>query len=207
VRGKRARSSLHCPRGGAGDNPAMAPRRDDEDWNVLAICTRGETGRALSLLGGIGRFRTGGYPQVLLGVVDRADPADLRCGVEDAARGEGPWAGAVERIVPVERAVSFVRDDVTETLCETLEPLAPRLCGKTFYVRTHLRGMKGRIEHPAVERALGDFLFEFASRAGEPPKVRFRDPDVVVVAEVTGRRVGFGFLTRELRALPLVKVK
>ena len=48
---------------------------------------------------------------------------------------------------------------------------------------------------------------KFAIRAGEPPKVRFRDPDVVVVAEVVGKRVGYAFLTREQRARPLVRVK
>ena len=49
----------------------MARARDDEDWNVLAIGTRGATGKALALLGEAGRFRTGGYPQVLLGRVER----------------------------------------------------------------------------------------------------------------------------------------
>lgn len=186
----------------------MASRRDDEDWNVLAICTRGETGKALALLGGVGRFRTGGYPQVLIGQVARpGGKADLMAGLEGLADGGEHCAGVLDRLVPVEDAVSFARDDVTETLCERFEPLAARLCGRTFYVRAHLRGLKGRIEHPAVERALGDFLSEFAARAGEPPKVSFRDPDVVVVVEVVGRRVGYAFLGRDQRSLPLVRVK
>lgn len=186
----------------------MASRRDDEDWNVLAICTRGETGKALALLGGVGRFRTGGYPQVLIGQVPRPrGKDDLLAGLEGLAAGGEACEGILDRLVPVEDAVSFARDDVTETLCECFEPLAPRLCGKTFYVRAHLRGMKGRIEHPAVERALGDFLFEYASRAGAPPKVSFKDPDFVVIVEVVGRRVGYAFLTREDRAPALVRVK
>jgi tRNA(Ser,Leu) C12 N-acetylase TAN1 len=186
----------------------MASRRDDEDWNVLAICARGETGKALALLDGVGRFRTAGYPQVLIGRVPRpGDPADLMAGLEELAAGGEACEGILDRLVPVEDAVSFPRDDVTETLCERLEPLAPRLCGKTFYVRAHLRGMKGRIEHPAVERALGDFLHEFATRAGDSPKVSFKDPDVVVVVEVVGRRVGYAFLSREERSRALVRVK
>ncbi len=181
-------------------------RRDDEDWNVLAIGARGETGKALALLGEVGRFRTGGYPQVLVGTVARPDGRDdLRAGLDriDAGR----TAGVLDRVVPVEEAVHFERDDVTETLCERFEPLAARLCGKSFYVRSHLRGLKGRLEHPAVERALGEFLFEFASRAGERPSVRFADPDVIVVVEVVGRRAGYAFLDRDVRALPLVKVR
>jgi hypothetical protein len=182
--------------------------RDDESWNVLAIGARGETGKALGLLAEVGRFRTGGYPQVLIGnVARRRGDASLLDGIDGLVASPERTAGVIDRIVPVEEAVSFVRDDVTETLCEALEPRASRLCGKSFYVRVHLRGLKGRIEHPAVERALGDFLSEFAARAGEPPTVRFRDPDVVVVAEVVGRRVGYAFLGREERSTDLVRVK
>ena len=186
----------------------MPPKRDSEDWNVLVICSRGRTGAALSLLARSGRFRTGGYPQVLVGSVARpGSRMDLLAGIEELARGGDCSEGVIDRIVPMEEAVPFARDDVTEALCEVFEPLAPRLCGKTFYVRSHLRGLKGRIEHPAVERALGDFLFDFARRAGEPPKVSFRDPDFVVAVEVVGRRAGYAFLGRDERAMPLVKVR
>jgi len=186
----------------------MASRRDDEEWNVLVIGTRGETGKALTLLGEVGRFRTGGYPQVLIGSVARPrGKDDLLAGIGELTAGGERCTGVIDRVIPVEEAVSFPRDDVTETLCERFEPLAHRLCGKTFYVRAHLRGLKGRIEHPAVERALGDFLSEFAARAGAPPKVRFRDPDTVVVVEVVGRRVGYAFVGREERAQPLLRVK
>lgn len=186
----------------------MASRRDDEHWNVLAVCTRGETGKALALLGQYGRFRTGGYPQVLLGSVARsAGKADLLDGIGELAAGGETSAGILDRLMPVEDALSFPRDDVTETLCEQFESRASRLCGKTFYVRAHMRGLKGRLEHPAVERALGDFLSEWAARAGAPPKVTFRDPDYVVVVEVVGRRVGYAFVGREERAAALVKVR
>ena len=198
---------MHCPRDACRHNPPMRSR-DDESWNVLAIGARGETGKALAILGETGRFRTGGYPQVLIGNVARAGgDAALLDGLGELVRDPERTGGVLDRIVPVEEAVSFVRDDVTETLCEAMESRAPRLCGKTFYVRVHLRGLKGRIEHPAVERALGDFLTEFAGRAGDPPTVRFRDPDVVVVAEVVGRRVGYAFLGREERSTHLIKVK
>jgi tRNA(Ser,Leu) C12 N-acetylase TAN1 len=184
----------------------MAVGRDDEEWNVLAIATRGETGKALALLGEVGKFRTGGYPQVIVGTVDRGG-GDLLAGISELAAGGDRTTGILDRLVPVEKAVSFPGDDVTETLCEKLEPLAPRLCGRTFYVRSHLRGMKGRIEHPAVERALGDFLTEYAMRAGAAPKVTFTDPDFVVIVEVVGRRVGYAFLGREERSPTLVRVR
>jgi len=114
----------------------------------------------------------------------------------------------VQRIVPVEAAPAFSADDVTETVCEHLEPLALRLAGKSFFVRAKLRGLKGRLEHPVVERAVGAFLVGFSSAAGgEPARVAFDDPDEVVVLEVVGRRVGYAFLDRALRASPLVSVR
>lgn len=186
----------------------MALRRDDEHWNVLAIAARGETGKALALLAEVGRFRTGGFPQVLLGRVERPEgKGDLLAGIGPLAQGDQRCQGILDRLIPMEETLSFPHDDVTETLCECFEPLAERLCGKTFYVRSHLRGLKGRLEHPAVERALGEFLFEFAAKAGAVPKVSFSDPDVIVVVEVVGRRVGYAFLGREERALPLIRVR
>ncbi|HYC53924.1 MAG TPA: THUMP domain-containing protein [Candidatus Binatia bacterium] len=183
-------------------------RSDGEDWNVLVIGKQGFTGRALNALDRLGRFRTAGYPQVLIGMVDRpeGDASGLDA-ILPAARGEGDYGELLERIVPVEKAVVFARDDVTEVMCVALEPLAARLCGKSFHVRAHLRGLKGRLEHPAVERALGAFLVEQARRAGPSPTVRFADADVIVAVEVVGRRVGYAFLTREMRGAPLVRAR
>lgn len=182
-------------------------RRDDEDWNVLAVCRRHRTGAALSALSSLGRFRTAGYPQVLVGTAARGVGAAPFDGIEDLAEGRGAFADLFERVLAVEEALGFVRDDVTETLCEAFEGFGPRIAGRSFYVRVHLRGLKGRLEHPAVERALGEFLFEKAAAAGAAPTVRFRDVDVTVVAEVVGRRVGYAFLDREARARALVHVR
>ena len=67
--------------------------------------------------------------------------------------------------------------------------------------------MKGRLETPAVERALGAFLLDQAELIGTRPKVGFDDPDLVLGVEVVGRRAGFSLMDRELRAHPLVRVR
>lgn len=179
---------------------------------MLVVCRQGPgvTGRTLAALARFGRFRTGGYPQVVLGVVDRSragQAATLTAGIEEVAAGASPFDELLERVVPVESAVLFRRDDVTETLCERLEGSGPRLAGRSFHVRSHLRGLKGRVEHPAVERALGAFLGELAERAGAPARVTFDDPDVIVAVEVAGQRVGYAFLDRDLRSSRLVRAK
>src|SRR5690348_14108107 len=50
-RARGVSNQLRCHVAVARHNPAMAVGRDDEGWNVLAIATRGETGKALALLG------------------------------------------------------------------------------------------------------------------------------------------------------------
>ncbi|MBI5504149.1 MAG: hypothetical protein HY899_05085 [Deltaproteobacteria bacterium] len=187
-------------------------RNDAEEWNVLVVCRQGPgvTGRTLAALGRLGRFRTGGYPQVLLGVVGRTratSAPSLAAGIEELVAGAAPFDELVERVLPVEKAILFRRDDVTETLCEELEGTGPRLAGRSFHVRSHLRGLKGRVEHPALERALGAFLAERAEAAGAPARVTFDDPDFIVAVEVAGQRVGYAFLDRELRASSRVRAK
>ncbi len=179
---------------------------------MLVVCRQGPgvTGRTLAALSRFGRFRTGGYPQVILGVVDRTgdgSPATLADGIEELIAAEPPFDDLLERVVPVERSVLFRREDVTETLCEELNDCGPRLAGRSFHVRTHLRGLKGRVEHPAVERALGAFLSERAQASGVAARVTFNDPDIIVAVEVAGQRVGYAFLDRELRNSGRVRVK
>jgi tRNA(Ser,Leu) C12 N-acetylase TAN1 len=99
----------------------------------------------------------------------------------------------VQRMVPVERVLPFVREDVTETLCEALADQAYRVAGKRFYVRCRLRGLESRLEARAVERAIGSYLVELALLAGPPPKVAFDDAEIVVGLEVIGTTVGYAF--------------
>ena len=174
------------------------------EWNVLAVARQGAVRPALAALSEFGRFRTSPYPRVLTGLIDGRDHSSSA--VERA--GQNPAVTAsVGRMVEFEASVVFPGDDLTETLCEEFAPLAARVCGKSFYLRTRLRGLKGRLEHPAVERALGAFLLERAASEGQPARVTFEDPDLVVAVEVVGRRAGYVFLDRNARSLPLAKLR
>lgn len=171
------------------------------DWNVLAIAKDGMMGPALSALGELGAFRTAGYPRVLVGHVAQQDRLFE---ILDDSTG---LSACLSRLLPLERSVEFKGDDLTETLCEEFSSLGDRIAGRTFYVRAHLRGLKGRLTHPAVERALGSFLFELAAREGRPAKVAFGDPDLVVCVEVAGNRAGYAFLDSTVCRRPLVRIR
>lgn len=160
------------------------------------------TGRVLESLGRFGRFMPSPYPSVIVGRTHGDDAlADFTALREDSPA----HFEHVRKIMPVECVVPFVRDDVTESLCTALDGQGERLVDKSFYVRVRLRGLKGRLETQAVERAIGAFLVEAAERAGGSASVRFDDPDVVVVAEVVGKTVGYAFLERACRDPELLR--
>ncbi len=189
---------------------------DARHWNTLLVLRERRLAGLLNRLRPLGRFRTSGYPRVLLGMVDDKGQ-DSAAGNEDG-NGNGDriarvvdffeqnpdLAAELQRVVPVEASPLFERDDVTETLCVAMHHKGVELAGRSFHVRAHLRGLKGRQETTAVEGALGEFLLERAEAGGRAATVTFGDPDVVVAVEVAGRRAGYAFFEREQRALPLL---
>lgn len=167
------------------------------------MCVPGESARAIRNLRALGAFRPTPYRGVLVGVVEGETAGAIR----DAWRADASIFEQVVRVIPLERVVPFEREDVTEQLCHELEDAGERVAGCSFHVRARLRGLSGKLESHAVERALGGFLLDVADRRGNPARVTFKDPDLVLAVEVIGRRVGYGFLDRDVRAVPLVRAR
>ena len=174
------------------------------DWNLLAVARPRAPERTLRALCRFAPFRGSGYPRVLVGRAPRTSAAQ-----ELVARvGADQQLGAsLFRMVELERSLPFSRYELTETLCDEFEGLGSRLAGRSFYVRANLRGLKGRLQTPAVERALGAFLLDRAETFGAPARVCFDGPELVVAVEVVGSRVGYVLLDREARSLPLLRVR
>lgn len=161
----------------------------------------GRSARAVGALASLGEFRPTPYRRVLAGWIER--PSAIRV-IETWAADRTPFQ-AVARLIPLESTIEFERDDVTEALCCALEDSGARVAGSTFHVRARLRGLKGRVETQALERAIGGFLLDRAAAAGDGARIGFADPDIIVAVEVIGKRVGYGFLDRAVRAVPVVR--
>jgi tRNA(Ser,Leu) C12 N-acetylase TAN1 len=157
--------------------------------------------RAIRNLTAFAAFRSTPYRRVLIGWI-AGDPAH-ELATAWAARPE--TFARVVRMTPLEQVVDFAGDDVTETLCCALAGAGERVAGRTFHVRARLRGLTGRVDKQAVDRALGAFLLDLADAAGAAARVSFQDPDVVLAVEVIGKRAGFAFLDRAVRTVPLVR--
>ena len=186
---------------------------DPGDCDVVVVLKDVPVSRAVGALRPVGRFRSTPYPGVLIGRFagehdGGGEPGADRDTQAALIRAAETWPRAftdVERATPLDVVVPFERDDVTEALCEALSDRAAPVLGRSFHVRAKLRGLKGRVESHAVERALGGYLAEIAEHAGRPAGVTFDDPDVILMIQVLGCRVGFSFLERRVRELAFVR--
>jgi tRNA(Ser,Leu) C12 N-acetylase TAN1 len=174
---------------------------DKRSFNAVAMCVPGETERAIRGLARWAAFRATPYRSVLIGDID----GEASRAVFEAWGANRSVFAHLVRLIPLERVIQFEGEDVTERLCRELEVTGVRVAGSSFHVRARLRGLTGKLEAHAVERALGGFLLDMAEKEGTAARVTFKDPDLVLAIEVIGHRVGYGFLDRAARAVPLVR--
>ena len=176
-------------------------------WNLLVTSLEGQRESLLSVLRTLARFRRGGFPNVLVSTVD--DPWTFLGTLRHAYETSPIVRSGLGKAIPIERTLrlsnpaAFV-DEVTAVL----EPLARRLVGRTFFVRVFRRGFRGQIDSTRAEGELGARLVTHLEAAGDHPKVRFRDPDVIMAIESLRDEVGIALLDRELRAtFPFVRIR
>lgn len=174
---------------------------DKRPFNAVAMCVPGEAERAIRSLAPWARFRATPYRSVLLGDIE-GDAARAVVGAWDADRS---LFAHIVRFIPLEQVTVFQGEDVTEQLCCELQDAGSRVAGCSFHVRARLRGLTGKLESHAVERALGGFLLDVAAKQAAAARVTFKDPDLVLAIEVVGHRIGYGFIDRATRAVPIVR--
>jgi len=143
-------------------------------WNVLATSLEGRRDALLMALRRLGKFRRGGYRNVVVGAVESVDQFLAR--VHEALDADPLLPTALARVVPIEATVRFEAPTAVETLATAAEPFVDRLAAGSFFVRLERRGMKGRLHTPTVERALGDMSGAPSRPAATPPASSSRTP-------------------------------
>ncbi len=175
------------------------------DWNVL-VSVRDEyqhVRRTLEQLGSVSR--TDFYNVLVMQVPDPASALEL---LAERLAADERLRASLARFMPVTRSFAFQDPEEFEGRAkEALLPWLPDLAGKTFHVRIHRRGFKGRLSSHEEERLLAEFVLEKLEEAGTPGQIAFEDPDVIVAIETIGQRAGLAFCTREdLQKYPFLKV-
>lgn len=173
------------------------------DWNVVVTVRDGTMGKARRMLRRFGHADRSGFFNVLVMRVD-----DAR-GMLERLRGELETSGSVlSRVVPASSTFDFASpEEFVAKAGSAVDGLVPALAGKSFHVRVHRRGYKGRLSSQEEERRLDRALLEALARAGTPGRVEFVNPDAIVVVEIVGPRAGASLWTREdLHRYPLLRL-
>jgi len=167
-------------------------------FDVLATSLEGRRDALLAALRRLGRFRPGGYRNVVVGAVE--DRAAFLDRVAEGLAHDALLPTALARLLPIEHTLRFTLDTALEDLAAAAEPLVDGLVGGAFFVRVERRGMKGRLHTPTLERDLADRVWRMLEARGRTPRVDFGDPDGVLVVETLGDQAGITLLPRALRA-------
>ncbi len=167
------------------------------DWNVVVVL-RGQMSRAIALLRrlGLGPVTRSRFLDVL--VMKVGDPRALLESLDEKVRKTPGRLLFLSRIIPCDHSFSFNSPEEFEAKARiAIAGYAQPLAGKSFHVRVHRRGFKGRLESNVEERRLGSFLYDRLESAGTPARVTFKDPDAVVFIETVGNQGGTALLPRE----------
>ena len=175
------------------------------EWNVLITSLEGRRPALLMGLRPLGTFWRAGYKNVVVGRIENR--RDFLERVRERLSTDMLLETSLTKVVPIERIARFEPPTLVETAVDLVGGDLEHIVGHGFYVRLERRGFKGVVHTPTIEAAVGERLLAACSERGQAAKVRFDDPDVVVVLETVGDTVGLALLTRAIRCeFPFVRV-
>src|SRR3989442_15766784 len=116
----------------------------------------------------LGKFRRGGYRNVVVGAVESVDEFLAR--VHEALDADPLLPTALARVVPIEATVRFEAPTAVETLAAAAEPFVDRLAGGAFFVPLQPRGFNGRLHTPTVSRRPGAHAWRVLETRRPPPR-------------------------------------
>lgn len=177
-------------------NPVSHAERVPPDWNVTVTLSEPTFRIARKLLARWGQLRRTEHHNVAVMAV--ADPASFLQEFA-AAVGESPGIlNAMSHVVAFDHVFAFANTAEFEAKSREIAlSYVPQLAGKSFHVRLRRRGLKGTISTPEEERFLDDVLLGALAAAGNPGRIRFDDPDYVLLIETVGGSGGIALWTRE----------
>lgn len=168
-----------------------------DDWNVVVTLRQGGYGEGLELLSGLGEVGRTSYGNVLALRVD--DTGSFLESLGERREDEPDRTDAIlGRVIPVEASFRFQSVEEFETKARRiLVGRLDELAGRSFHVRVHRHGFKGRLSSREEERFLGDQILDELTDRDETATVSFDRPDVLVVVETVSTRAGVSLLERE----------
>jgi hypothetical protein len=197
-------SSLARP--GAKDRGAAAPVGEAAmlDWNVVATVRDGRYRDGMRLLQRFGHVERTDYFNLVL--LQAEDGRQLLDDLLDEGGRDPDSLKALASVVPVFRRFTFQSaEEFEEKARRAVSEWLPQLWGKPFHLRMRRRGFKGKLSSLAEEQFLDRYLLQALEAGGEPGRIAFDDPDVIIALETVGSRAGLSLWKgEELRRYPLL---
>lgn len=167
-----------------------------KDWNVVVTVPEHTYNKSRAFLRRLGDVDATGFYNVL--IMDVPDVAWLLDKVAERI-GANPATGEmISHLAPAQQAFDFHSpEEFEEQVTRAVETWLPKLAGRSFHVRMHRRGFKGRLDSRHEERRLGAHLVDELNKRGTPATVKFEDADVVIAVETVHHRAGVSLWTRE----------
>lgn len=115
---------------------------------------------------------------------------------------------AISRVMPVAYEFTFQTAEQFESKARAIvETLLPKIANKTFHVRLHRRGFKGRLSTIEEEKFLDTYILDQLEQSGSPCKITFDNPDVIIAVETVAQQAGISIWSREdIARYPILKL-
>jgi tRNA(Ser,Leu) C12 N-acetylase TAN1 len=174
-----------------GDGNAGSPRK--ADWNVVVTLSEATFREVHELLSKWGMVRRTPYYKVVAMTVE--DPTAFLAAFTAAARDAPGLFNYVAHLAPAQLSFDFdSAEDFEARAREIVLAWAPKLEGKSFYIRLHRRGFKSTLSTHKEERLLGGALL---AKLGASGRISFEDPDALIHIETIDGRAGLALWTRD----------
>lgn len=174
------------------------------DWNVVITVNDDGYNKARVLLEQFGPVSRTDYFNILLMQV--SDPQQFLDQLRGEAERDPRSVAPLARVMPVFLTFDFqTPSEFEDRARQAVSAWLPTLGGKSFHVRMHRRGFKGKISGMEEEKFLDTYLLEELEKGGAEGRITFDDPDAIIALETLGTRAGLSLWTREhLRRYPLL---
>ncbi len=168
------------------------------EWNVVVSTREHGFAYVFDLMREFGEVERTDYFNVLAVKVEDVD--GFLEGMRDIVEQKPHVLDYLSRAVPVTICFTFQDAEQFESRCRAVvEPWAVSLVDRSFHVRVHRRGFKGRLSSQEQERLMDRHLLEQVEARGGRASVSFDDPDVIIAIESIGQTAGASLWSREDR--------
>ena len=175
-------------------------------WNVVITIQEHFFRQAWQCLKPLGVLAKTGFHNVL--VMQTEDTQKMLQQLQKKLTADAVLQTAISRIMPVTHSFTFQSVEQFEIRARTvMQTLLPEVANKTFHVRLHRRGFKGRLSTIEEEKFLDSYILEQLEKSGSSCRITFDDPDVIIAVETVAQQAGISIWSREDRErYPILKL-